>query len=218
MNLSITVLLVDDHALLRDTVAGYLAKQPDIVVVGQVGTAHEAVAEVVRLAPDVVLMDIDMPGQSSFEAVKTMRSRNPDQKILFLSGFFNDHYIDQALQVQAMGYLTKNEPPEILIRAVRDVAHGGLYYSPEVLSRMVVDGHGARLSIDNRSRIQLLSPREIEVLRYVARGLAKKEIASAMHISVKTVENHSNSLMSKLDIHDRVKLARFAIREGLIEP
>lgn len=218
MSDKISVYLVDDHALLRDTVAGYLSKQPDILVVGQAATAHEALPAVAQLSPDVVLMDVDMPGRSSFEAVKTMRSRNGELRVIFLSGFFNDHYIDQALQVQAMGYITKNEPPEVLIQAVRDVAHGGLYYSPEVLSRMVVDGGGARLSADNRSRIQLLTHREVEVLRYIARGLAKKEIAVSMHISVKTVENHSNSLMCKLDIHDRVKLARFAIREGLVEP
>jgi len=105
----------------------------------------------------------------------------------------------------------------VVTKAVRDVAANGVYYSPEVMSRIVVESDGARLVHDKHSRVSQLSPREVEVLRYIARGLTKKEIAAAMQLSVKTIENHSNSVMIKLSIHDRVQLARFAIREGLVE-
>lgn len=213
----IRVLLVDDHALVRQSVADYLSKQSDISVVGQVATAHEGIVEASNLMPDVVLMDIDMPGSSCFDAARAIQKNVPEVRIIFLSGFFNDQYIDEALQANALGYVTKNEPPDVVMAAVREVAAGGVYYSPQVMERIVVDASGPRLAKGGQTRFSTLSPRELEVLRYIAKGLAKKDIAAAMHISVKTVENHSNSLMSKLNIHDRVKLTRFAIREGLVE-
>ncbi|MEK6238629.1 MAG: response regulator transcription factor [Planctomycetales bacterium] len=217
MSRGISVLLVDDHALFRQPLAAKLTDEEGFVVVGDVGSAHEAVAEVARLSPDVVLMDVDMPGQSCFEAAKDIHRKSSGSQIIFLSAFFHDRYIEQALSVNALGYLTKNEPVEKVISAIRSVAAGEVYFSPEVISRIVVDEHGARLADDRRSLASLLTAREVEVLRHVARGLSKKEIADALHISVKTVENHTQNLMTKLDIHDRVKLALYAVREGLSE-
>lgn len=216
--MSITVLLVDDHALLRQTLSYRLNLEPDIKVVGDVADAQEAVAAVGRLRPNVVVFDIDMPGQSCFDATKVILKKSPESQILFLSAFFHDRYIEQALEVQALGYLTKSEPPENLVRAVRAISMGEVYFSPQVLQRIIVDEHGARLSQGaKRSLTSLLTARELEILRQIARGLAKKEIAELLHISIKTVENHTHSLMTKLVIHDRVMLARFAIREGLAE-
>jgi len=113
--------------------------------------------------------------------------------------------------------LSKNEPPEKVIDAIRAVASGQCYFSPEVQSRLVIDSDGVHLGHEAKGRAASLTHREMEVLRYIARGMSKKEIAKTMHLSVKTVENHSASIMSRLDIHDRVELTRFAIREGLIE-
>lgn len=213
----IRVILADDHTLVRDTLRQWLNNAGDIAVVAETPTAEAAIDEAIRHKPDVVLMDIDMPGLLCFDAARTIRARSPETKIVFLSAFFHDRYIEDALSAEASGYLTKSEPPEEVVRAIREVAAGGICFSPEVRSRIVIDAHGARLSAEPRTRAGTLTPREVEVLRYIARGLSKKDIAGTMHISVKTVDNHCTNLMNKLDIHDRVSLARFAIREGLAE-
>lgn len=213
----ISVLLVDDHALVRDSLANWLRAEEGITVVGEVGTADEAVAMAIQHQPDIVLMDIDMPGLLSFEAARIIRMRSERTRIVFLSAFSSDRYIEDALVAEAAGYITKTQPPEAVVKAVRSVAAGGVYFSPEIQRRIVVDSGGARLGREGKTRVSALTPRELEVLRYLARGLSKKQIAGTMHLSVKTVDNHSASLMAKLDIHDRVELARFAIREGLAE-
>jgi len=214
---TITVMLADDHALVREALGNWLRDTGDIRVVAEVGSADEAVAVAVRDKPDVVLMDIDMPGLLAFDAVRTIRTRCPATRVIVLSGFFHDRYIEEALAAEASGYITKGEPAEAVVRAIRAVAAGGAYFSPEVQARIVVDSHGVRLAAQGSTRAATLTPRELEVLRYIARGLSKKDIAAIMHLSVKTVDNHSTSLMTKLNIHDRVELARYAIREGLAE-
>jgi DNA-binding NarL/FixJ family response regulator len=216
MNESIKVLLADDHTLVRRSVARVLHESPAISVVAEVANADEAINAALRFHPHVVVLDIDMPGIASFDAARTITARVPSAKILFLSAFTHDRYIEAALAAGALGYLSKNEPPEKVIDAIRAVAVGQCYFSPEVQSRLVIDSDGVHLG-ESKSRASLLTNREMEVLRYIARGLSKKEIAKTMHLSVKTVENHSASIMSRLDIHDRVELTRFAIREGLIE-
>lgn len=213
----VTVLLVDDHALVRETLANWLRGSQDMKVMGEVGSADEAIAAAVRDQPDIVVMDIDMPGLLAFDAVRTIRSRCPKTRVLVLSAFFHDRFIEDAIRAEASGYVTKGEPPEVVVKAIRAVAQGGAYFSRQVQERIVVDSSGPRLAESTKTRTSLLSPREMEVLRYIARGMSKKDIAAVMHLSVKTVDNHSTSLMSKLDIHDRVELARFAIREGLAE-
>lgn len=218
MSAPITVILADDHAMLRTTLANCLDGAPDMKVLASVGDADTALTEALKHKPDVLVLDIDMPGLVSFDAARTVRARCPQTRIIFLSAFFHDRYIERALAVEASGYVTKNEPPASLIQAIRSAISGASYYSPQVLSRIVITPEGAMLPADRRSRASALTQRELEVLRYLTRGLAKKEIANVMHISVNTVNRHSDSLMSKLDIHDRVQLAGFAIREGLAEP
>lgn len=217
MSDGISVLLVDDHALVRDALGSWLRGEEGIRVVGEVGSADEAVAMAVQHHPDIVLMDIDMPGLLAFEAARLIRSRSERSRIVFLSAFTSDRYIEDALKAEAAGYISKNQPPDTVVKAIRQVAAGGVYFSPEVQRRIVIESGGARLAKEGKTRVSTLTQREMEVLRYLARGLSKKEIAATMHLSVKTVDNHSASLMGKLDIHDRVELARFAIREGLAE-
>src|SRR5262249_9206055 len=154
------------------------------------------------LRPDVVVLDIDMPGLLCFDAARTIRTLCPDTQVVFLSAFFHDRYIEQALSVRAAGYVVKGEPPESVLQAIRAAATGGSYFSPEVQSRILFDSGGPRVAHEQTSRASSLTPREVEVLRYLARGLAKKEIARIMHISMNTVNRHATSLMSKLDIHD----------------
>jgi len=198
--------------------AARLEVESDLTVVAAVSNGQEAVDKAAEHGPEVVLLDIDMPGLSAFEAARSIKGSNPQTRVIFLSAFFHDHYIEQALAIEASGYITKSEPPESVMRGIRTVTAGAVYFSPEVQARLVVGPSGVRLGQVPRTRATLLTARELEILRYLARGMAKKEIARTAGISVKTVEQHTTHLMEKLDIHDRVELARFAIREGLAEP
>jgi DNA-binding NarL/FixJ family response regulator len=154
-------MVVDDHALVRDMLAQSLSAEPDIEVVAVAPHAQEAMEKAGEWRPDVILMDIDMPGMSPFEASRQIRAASPSVRLVFLSAHVNDQYIDQALEIEASGYLSKE---------------------------------------------------------YLADGMPKKGIANLLDISPKTVEKHCDHIMDKLDIHDRVKLARYAIREGLTQP
>ncbi len=215
--IAVSILLVDDHALLRDSIARLLNAEEEMSVIGMVGDAAAAVALCVHSRPHVVVMDIDMPGLSPFEAAKEIGRLCPETRILFLSSYAHDRYIEQALDAHATGYLTKGESALSVVQAIRTIAQGGSHFSSAVLDRLIVDHDGIRLAKPSPSRISTLTPREIETLRYIAAGHTKKEIAAIMHVSAKTVEKHSDHLMQKLNIHDRVELTRFAIREGFTE-
>lgn len=218
MTKPVSVLVVDDHAMVRDMLARQLGAEPDLAVLATAANADEALAQAARLSPDVVLMDIDMPGMHCFDAARSLQSLCPRTRVVFLSAFFHDRYIEQALSVRAWGYITKTESEQSLLQAIRKVASGSTYFSPAVQARMVIDGPVPRLAAQASTRASTLSQRELQVLRYLTRGLAKKQIALQMQISMNTVHRHVQSLMTKLDIHDRVELTRFAIREGLAEP
>lgn len=215
MNRPTTVMIVDDHAMLRSMLRSRLEAEQDLSVVGAAGAAEEALAMASQLKPDIIIMDIDMPGLSAFDAARSLVPISPNTRVIFLSAFLHDGYIEQAMTVGAWGYVTKSQAEEVLLTAIRNVAAGETYYSPEVQSRIVIDERGPRLSRAGRSRISTLTAREVEVLGYLARGMSKKEVAQTVHISVNTVNRHTSSLMNKLDIHDRVELSRFAIREGI---
>jgi two-component system response regulator NreC len=218
MNPTIKTLLVDDHALVREAIGEQLRREPDIEVVGSAENAEQALKMLDEHQPDIVVLDIDMPGLDPFEAARLIKARQPQVRIVFLSAFLQDYYIEQALQVEASGYLTKRESNQTLVEALRQIYNGEVYFSEEVRRRLVVDVDKVRLGQQPHSRISTLTQREREILRYIAQSLSKKEIASKLNLSVKTVETHSSNLMHKLGIHDRVELARFAIREGLAEP
>lgn len=214
---TVGVLLVDDQALLRDMLNEVLQRDPRFRVLGSVSSADEALAVAGRVRPDVILIDIEMPGSNCFEVARQIARILPKTRLIFLTGFAHDRYIEQALSVGARGYLTKNVSPGMIMEAVLKVAAGAFYFSEQVRARMVIDESGPRLMDERASPIAGLSAREFEVLRHIAMGLAKKEIAGKMHISVSTVENHTAKIMKKLKIHDRVELARFAIREKLVQ-
>ncbi len=215
---TISLLLVDDHEMFQDSLKWLFQDHPEIQVIGTACNAEEAIERTLELEPAIVLMDIDMPGLICFDGAARIRSLRPETRIIFLSAFFHDHYIEQALNVSAWGYLTKSEPSGRLIEAIKMVSRGRVYFSEQVRSRIVADSSGVRLAKHDEQTSNSLSSREVEVLRYLSRGRSKKEIAGTMHISVKTVEGHTQRIMKKLDIHDRVELARYAIREGLADP
>lgn len=218
MSATIRVLLVDDHALVRESLGSWLDNAPDIAVVGTADNSAAGIDQVRAHQPDVVLLDIDMSGSLSFEAARRMREDCPQTRIVFLSAYVHDHYINEALAIGASGYMTKGEPASEVLRAVRQVVGGTAFFSPDVEARIVFDGQRMRLARTPRARVATLSSRELEILRFIAQGLSKKEIAAQAHLSERTVNRHCSNLMDKLAIHDRVELARFAIREGLAEP
>ena len=212
----VTVLIVEEHTVLRESFVHWLDQDDRVEIIADVGSCDEAMPIVLERNPDVIVMDIDLPGRQCFEAVRTLRRDVPETSVLFLSAHTNDGYIQAALDVEALGYITKSERPERVLEAIITVAQGGIFFSEEVQRRIVVESNGVRLS-DQASVTSLLSPREFEVLRYIAKGLSKKQIAEAIGLSPKTVDNHATSLMSKLDLHDRVELTRFALREGIVQ-
>ncbi len=212
-----SILLVDDHAMLRRMLAHRLGEEVDLRVVGSVSNAEAAITEAARLKPDIILMDIEMPGLTCFEAVRTIQVCSPESRVIFLSAFFHDRYIEQALAVRAWGYIVKSESEDVVVAAIRRVVSDLPYYSPEVQARLVIEGGAAKLTHASTSRASTLSDRELEVLRYLVRGMARKEIARTMHISGHTVNRHITNLMDKIGIRDRLELARYAIREGLAE-
>ena len=214
--MGISVLLADDHVLVREMLHERLTRE-GMKIVGLASSGDQVVELAAECIPDVAVLDIDMPGISAFQAAREVRRVSPNTRVIFLSAFVHDSYVDQALAVEASGYLTKSEPPEAIVEAIRRVHRGRSSYSRSVLDRIVVDPAGVRLANGSGSRCGLLTEREREVLGYVAMGLPQKQIARLAGISVKTVQHHITHLMDKLEIHDRVELARFAIREGLVE-
>ncbi|HVP11255.1 MAG TPA: response regulator transcription factor [Phycisphaerae bacterium] len=213
----ISILIADDHDSVRELLKDRLEAEADMRVVAHVGDAEAATTEAIKLKPDVLLMDIDMPGLSAFDAAERIKARNPATRTIFFTAFVRDHFIERALAVKAWGYVTKSERADTLVKAIRDVSRGFAYYSPDVQSRLVMGAKGPHLVHKRQSLVSTLTPREREVLCYIARGLTKKGIADTMCVSIKTVDYHCANLMDKLRIHDRVELARFAIREGIVD-
>ena len=163
-------------------------------------------------------MDIDMPGLSCFEAARTIKARFPDTQIVLLSSYLHDHFIEQALTIGVSGYVVKNDTLGGVVQAILCAASGKKYFSPEVRSRLVFKAGSTCPDSGLKTLLSKLSCRKLEVLRHLARGMSKKEIAHTIHFSPHTVDKHASNLMNKLDIHDRVELSRFAIREGLVQP
>jgi DNA-binding NarL/FixJ family response regulator len=214
---SITILIADSQRLVSEALTALLHAEPDMSVVAQVESAGAALEAAVRLEPDVVCLSIGMPGGSSFEAVRALRAKSAGIRVLLLDEALRDQNIEEALAVEASGYITREESAAAFVEAVRRVASGGMYVPPRAVPRIVIEAGGPRHARSRSTVASNLTPREIEVLRHVARGLSKKEIAKALHLSWNTVNRHSTKLMAKLEIHDRVELTRFAIREGLVD-
>jgi two-component system, NarL family, response regulator NreC len=215
--LKIKCLLVDDHTLFRQGVRRLLESEPDCEVVGESPDAGDAVEKARELRPDIVLMDIGMPGLSSFEAARHIRKTRPETKILFLTMYEDEDYLVQCLEVGAAGYVLKDTPSQQLVTAVRDVYRGGKYLSSQVLGKLVEDFRARVRDTKLRPRISALTPREREILKLLAEGNSVKEIAVLLGLSVKTVEAHKFNLMRKLDIHNKAQLVTYAIQKKIIK-
>ncbi len=211
------VLCVDDHYFLAEGMKSRLSLESDMEIVGWLESAEGLAEEVRRRDVDVVLMDIEMPGPDVFEVLADLRQSNPQVRTIILSAYVRDHYIDAADKAGAWGYLSKSDTPDSVVAAIRKVVGDEFAFGPKVLERCR-PGRAAPAQQDRPvSRLEELTPREIQILRLIGKGMSRVEIAHTIHRSPKTVDNHRAAIMRKLAIHDRVELARYALREGLTE-
>lgn len=207
----IRILLVDDHAIVRQGFKLILSQQPDMEVVGEAGDGVEAVERTLELKPNLVIMDIAMPRVNGVEATRRITENSPECSVLVLSMHKDAVYVREALRAGAKGYLLKDAIDHDLLRAVRAVANGEGFLSPEI-SRTVLDEFTR-----TEDPFDLLTAREREVMQMLAEGKVAKEIATALDISVYTVDAHRGRIMKKLGLHSSTEIVRFAMRKGLIE-
>lgn len=207
------LLLVDDHAIVRAGLRMLFQAEHDMQIIAEVGSGAEAVAAAARLKPDVIIMDVAMPGMNGIEATRRIKSDDPDACVLALTMHEDAQYFVEALNAGAAGYVPKRAAPDDLVAAVRAVAQGHVFLHASLAQFLVQEGvqlEGADMAA--------LTPRELEVLKLIADGMTSREIAQSLVISAKTVDRHRENIMAKLDIHNRVDLVKYAISRGIIAP
>ncbi len=212
--MSIRVILADDHMIMRQGVRAMLEKEPDMEVVAEADNGRTAVELTRKLQPDVIVMDLTMPDLNGVEATRQVVAEYPGVKVLALSMHSDKRYVAGVLGAGASGYLLKDCALEELVRAIHAVVANQTYLSPGIAG-IVVEGYIAHLPATESALMSNLTAREREVLQLIAEGKTIKEIASTLHVSVKTVETHRQQIMNKLDIYSVAELTKYAIREGL---
>jgi len=216
MNDKVRIVLADDHTILREGLRALLTAEDEIVVVGEAQDGREAVRCVERLEPDLLLMDLSMPRMSGMDAIREIKKRYPDTRIIALTVHKTEEYLLTTLQAGADGYVLKDATHDELVMAIRTVMAGKSYLSPDV-SEKVIEGYlVGKESSRSLSAWETLSQREREVLKLIAEGYKNKEIAEDLCISLKTVEKHRANLMKKLDLHNAAALTVYAVEKGLV--
>lgn len=213
----IRVLIVDDHALVRDGVRALLSAAGDLEVVGEAEDGHAAIREARRLDPDVILMDVAMPGLGGLEATLAIRSENTRTRILVLTQYDDREYVTRFLKAGVAGYVLKKTAGAELVAAIRAASRGGLVLDPEIARGAFQDAGQPSAPSLGDDPYERLTDREKQVLKLVAEGKSNKEVADILGISVKTAMSHREHLMEKLDVHDRTALIRFALKRGVIQ-
>ena len=211
--MTIRTLLVDDHAVVRSGLRRVLETEPDIEVVGEAGDAREAMFEARAHKPDVVVVDVGMPGKSGIQAIPDLLSEAPDTRVLVLSMQDDPRYVREAFEAGAAGYVLKEAADTDVVTAVREVASGSQYVHPTLGARLVA----AEAAERRRAEADPLSERERDVLRLLALGHTNQEIAKMLYISVRTAETHRAHIMQKLRLRTRAELVRYALEHGLLE-
>jgi DNA-binding NarL/FixJ family response regulator len=213
----IALLLVDDHAVVRQGLRALLEAEGDVVVVGEAENGRVAVRLAKKTPPDVVLMDVAMPGMNGLEATRQIVRNVPSAKVLVLTSYGDDDYVAQLLEAGAIGYLLKQTAAADLLKAIREVRRGKAFFSPVIAKRLRQQSRDAFTEGQPDPKAGKLSSREAEVLQLVAEGFANKQIAAELSISIKTVEKHRQQAMNKLNIHDIAGLTRYAMTKGWVE-
>jgi len=204
----IRILVVDDHPVVREGLVAVLQDRPDFEVAGSAGSAEEAVALAARLRPDVILLDLEMPGQDGVEALPALRAAHPEARVLVFTAYGTEERVLSALRAGAGGYLLKGAPAEEIARAVRALHAGGTYLEPKVAAVLVRQACGPARPA--------LTPREQEVLRCVADGLSNKQVARRLGISERTVKFHVASILTRLGAETRAQAVKLALEQGLL--
>ena len=213
----IKVVIADDHAVVREGVKLILSREPDIDIVGEAGNGREALDQIAKTKPHVVVMDISMPEMGGIEATKRVKDTWPKVNVLALTMHEDESYVFQLLKAGASGYVLKRGAAQDLVQAIRSAARGEAFLYPSV-ARSVLQDYLKRVETgEDRKRYDGLTDREREILALIAEGLSNQEIATKLFISIKTVQTHRTHIMEKLDLHNRAQLVRYAIRKGLIE-
>ncbi|NIM92726.1 MAG: response regulator [Anaerolineales bacterium] len=216
--MKIRLLLVDDHAVVRSGLRMLLENEPDVEIVGEEGTAEDAIKAVPAVKPDVVLMDIGLPDRSGIEAAGEIKRTDPEVAIVALTIHEDEEYFFKMLEAGASGYVPKRAAPDELLVAIRAAANGEVYLYPS-LAKLLVKDYLAQDEQDRKAdALDGLTPREQEVLAHLADGATNVEIAETLGISPKTVARHRENIMRKLNLHSRTELVKYAIRKGIIHP
>jgi DNA-binding NarL/FixJ family response regulator len=214
----IKVLIADDHTVVRQGLRVLLEAQQDISVIAEAETGRQALRLTLKLAPDVVVMDVAMPLLNGLEATRQIIKDAPGTRVLVLSSYSDDEYVRQVTEIGAAGYLLKQTAAEDLIKAIREARNGNAFFSPAISKRIMENCREAFLNgVPAGTRTERLTSREAEVLQLVAEGKVNKQISSELCISVKTVEKHRQEVMNKLNIHHVAGLTRYAISRGIIK-
>ena len=214
MSEKISLLITDDHAMVRQGIRAFLELQPDLIVLGEADSGETAVRMAAELAPDVMLMDLVMPGIGGVEATRQVKQVSPHSQVIVLTSYHEDEYIFPALRAGAISYVLKDVGPDELAEVVRKAAHGESVLHPRVAARVVQELRGTRK--DTPNLFTELSDRELEVLRLIADGRSNAEIANKLIISEKTVKGHVSNILSKLHMLDRTQAAVLAWQQGLM--
>jgi len=213
----ITVLLCDDHTVIREGLRCLLEAAPGIQVVAEAENGHRALGEAKRLQPRVVLMDIAMSLLNGVEAARQIMREVPATKVLILSCYSDDQHVRQALQAGVAGYVLKSTASKDVVRAIREISQGNAFFSPSIARRLLTQWRNCALQ-SKTTRDSALTSRQAEVLQLISEGYSTKDIAGLLLLAVKTVERHRQSLMDKLDIHNIALLTRYAFSTGILEP
>ncbi|WP_424766860.1 response regulator [Paenibacillus sp. sgz302251] len=214
MAFKIKIMLVDDHQIVLKGISFFLSMQPDFELVGEAGNGKEAVEKAAELKPDIILMDLNMPIMDGIEASSLIAQQNPAIKVLVLTSFSDRSHIVPALQTGAIGYMLKDVEPEQLAEAIRSAYKGNIQLHPDIsnslLSQIAPQADSAD-KLPERELIETLTPRELEVLQLLTKGMSNKEIASTLMVAEKTVKTHVSSILGKLNLSDRTQAALFAV-------
>ncbi|MBP6470553.1 MAG: response regulator transcription factor [Chloroflexi bacterium] len=214
----IKLLLADDHAVVRSGLRMLLEAQPDMEIVAEAENGRETIEKVLTFQPDIVLMDIEMPGMNGIEATRKIKEESPETAVLALTMYEDDQYFFEMLKAGAAGYIPKRAAPDALVNAIRTVKKGEVFLYPSMAAYLVEDYlQRDEAPEEDEADVVDLTTREREVLVLIAEGLSNGEISEKLVISIKTVDRHRENIMRKLNIHNRIDLVKFALKKGMID-